>query len=816
MAGVEPAPARAYACGVRDESTQVQAVTGGRVRRRLRGLACGWTAFICWHGPGAPALHADPPPEEAVRRLAARQMERLQSPGAEVARWPKLSRYFAAYPLPTEEAEAGRLLGTARRILRSFGFRLFEATLEHARRAGSPAAGPDHVTMALDELLPSAGTSHKTRLFFPGAPAERQVPVEVIDLEAFQDTPITWRALAELTLPPGEGFLGDEEAVRRFADGVGACGLLLFRLGAAIARQEYAPNLGSQHLRKAQKEIERRRLESESAPPAAGPDAGDPRSAQTPFTDVTAASGIDFRHVSSDWISRFRRYGPQAPTFSGGGVTAADLDGDGPDLVYCGGEGCAAFRNRRDGTFERLERSGLNVPGEARMSVAADFDNDGDPDLFVTYARDTNRLFRNAGGGRFADVTAGSGLERTGDISGPSIAFDYDNDGRLDLYVGNFGDYLSGASPWVVPDPRNALPNRLYRKLGDLRFEDVTERAGAGDTGWTQAVSHLDYNLDGYQDIYVANDFGSNELLENQGDGTFLPRGEETGTRDRFHGMNVAFADLNQDQHADILVSNIWGWSPTTRAPGEFNSLFLSEPREDGGIRFRRNTELIPDLVRRDTGWAWAALFFDVENDGDDDLFLLNGLTDYSTARQLRPHPEKPGAFYPVSNSREANLLFLNERGRLEVPPRASGAELDRYNSRALALLDYDRDGDLDMAVSTFHAEGRLFRNDAGTGANHWLRVELVGDPARGASLDAIGTRVIAHPAGGAPVWRAVTGGEGYLGMSTLPVDIGLGAAARIDLEILWPGGLEQRLEGIAADQAIRVRQGAAGFERLY
>ena len=789
------------------------------MRRRLRGLACGWTALICWHGHGAPALHADPSPEQAVRRFAARQMERLQAPGAEVARWPKLSRYFAAYPLPTEQAEAGRLLRTARRILRSFAVRLYGAALEQARRAGSEAAGAGHVARALEALLPSAATPHKTRLFFPGAPAARQVPVELIDLEAFQDTPIPWRALAELSLPPGEGSLAGEEAVRRFAGGVGAYGLLLFRLGAASARGEYAPNLASPHLRKAQKEIARRREESESPPPAAGPDSGDPPPlpGETPFTDVTAASGIDFRHVSSDWISRFRRYGPQAPTFSGGGVTAADLDGDGwPDLVYCGGEGCAAFRNRRDGTFESLEGSGLNVPGEARMSVAADLDNDGDPDLFVTYARDTNRLFRNAGGARFDDVTAGSGLERPGDISGPAIAFDYDNDGRLDLYAGNFGDYLDGASPWVVPDPRNALPNRLYRNLGELRFEDVTDRAGAGDTGWTQAVSHLDCDLDGFQDIYVANDFGSNELLRNQGDGTFLPRGRETGTRDRFHGMNVAFADLNQDRRADILVSNIWGWSPTTRAPGEFNSLFVSETRADGGVRYRRDTERIPDLVRRDTGWAWAALFFDVENDGDDDLFLLNGLTDYSTARQLRPHPSRPGALYPVSNSREANLLFVNEGGRLEIPPGPSGAELGRCNSRALALLDHDRDGDLDMAVSTFHAEGRLFRNDSGGGPNHWLRVELEGDPARGASLDAIGARLLAHPAGGAPVWRAVTGGEGYLGMSTLPVDIGLGAAPRADLEILWPGGGEQRLEGVAADQAIRVRQGAPGFERLY
>ncbi len=778
------------------------------VSLRLPHLAS--SALICWIALPC-AARVDGGPEQALSRFATREMERLETVGPVVKR-ATISRYFAAYPLPTREREVQRLLGTAQRILVAFAGKLQTAARERVRKDGSSAIEQAHITAAVEKLLPGADSPYKTRIFFPRAPLGDQVEVELMDLRAFQDTPLPWRALAAPMRPAARLAFRDEVALGEFAAAVSSHGLLIFRLAGKFASEDFSPAVTSPHLRRAEKAIARRAGSAVTEAPTSTA----PVPLQVRFVDVAGANGIRFRHVSSDWISRFRRYGPLAPTFSGGGVTAGDLDGDGwPDLVYCGGEGCAAFRNQHDATFEEVTAaSRINVPGEARMSLVADFDNDGDQDLFITYARDTNRLFRNGGGGRFEDITPQSGLRTTEDISGPAIAFDHDNDGSLDVYVGNFGDYLNGATPWVSPDSQNAQSNRLYRNLGEMRFEDVTDGA-AGNTGWTQALSHVDYNQDGYQDIYIANDFGSNELLENQGDGTFRARGEAGTTGDRFHGMSVAFADLNRDTYADIFISNIWGWVPTEREPGETNSLLISAARENG-VRYRSDRSRIPGLIRRDTGWSWAALFFDADNDGDDDLFVANGLTDYSTARQVRPHPTRSGLLYPVSHNRERNLFFLHQDGLLEVPPEVSGAELGGCNSRAIALLDYDRDGDLDMALSTFHSSARLFRNDGAPRANHWLSVELVGDPARGVNRNAIGARLIARNAdSGLYVWRAVTGGEGYMAMSTLPVGIGLGEARSVDLEIHWPGMERQVVEEIAAEQRIRIYQGNPVFESI-
>ncbi|MCP3956714.1 MAG: CRTAC1 family protein [bacterium] len=783
-------------------------------------LTCGWLTL-----PAAD-LGAQPQmPDSPVVRLAMLDMQKLQASGGQVSR-KSFSRYFAVYSTPAEQAEGQRLLGTAERIIRAFARKLYLAAEERARGDGVASIRLGDLRALTERLIPSATTEYKTRVFFPRAAAAERVSVEIIDLEAFGDTPFVWPVLVTLVMsefqPAGEHLpVENEQAARQLADAVSAYGLLVFRVGGALAKNELAEELASPHLRQAEKAIVQR-AKSRPAGEQSDPEALRPVSTSgARFVDVTVESGIRFRHVSSDWISRFRRYGPLAPTYSGGGVAAADLDVDGwPDLIFCGGEGCGVFRNRQDGTFENATgRSGLHVPGEARMPLAADFDNDGDPDVFLTYARDTNRLFENLRGDArrgvtFRDVTEGSGVRRDGDISGPAVAFDFDNDGLLDVYVGNFGDYLREASPWQALDNKNALPNRLYRNLGGLRFEDVTERAGAGDVGWSQALSHVDYDRDGDQDLYVANDFGTNELLINRGDGTFASGGESTGGNDPFHGMNVAFTDLNRDTHADILITNIWGWIPTEREPGEYNTFLLSR-KDQGTVAYGRDVERIPGLLEHDTGWSWAGLFFDADHDGDDDLFLLNGLTDYSTFLQWRIHPSREGALYPISNSREKNVFFLNDGEVLAIPAEPSGAELGDFNSRSLALLDYDLDGDLDLAVSTFHSFGRLFRNDAAPARRHWLSVELVGDPTRGTSRDAVGAQVIARGAGGLYVWRTVAGGEGYLGQSTLPVEIGLGEAAEVDLEILWPGQQRQVLEGVPADQAIRVRQGRAGFEKL-
>ncbi len=766
--------------------------------------------------PGAAEAQTPPPPQrEPAAATMARSAERglaglAVHDGTERSRARlltfNLSRYFTAYPVADEMAEVGRLVGTADRIARAFVAAVYQEAGRAAAEGGQAVVGRAHVGAALETALPARVSEAGDRIFFPRLPEVRRVAVEEIDLEALRDTGFGWNALAWLAT---EG-LGEEtgpppiaeDAAELLARGAEAYGLLLFRLGGEIARAEYADAVATRHLRAAAREIALRSAGGAEALAAAPAVPASP----LPFADATAASGVRFRHVTSDWLSRFRRYGPPAPTFSGGGAAAVDLDGDGwDDLVVCGGRGCALFRGLGGGRFEeRTARAGIASPGEARMALAADFDGDGRRDLFVTYARDGSRLFANRGGLRFEDATEASGLARPGEISGPATTFDCDGDGDLDLYVGNFGDYLAGELPWVGRDARNGLPNRLFVNTGGLRFEEAPPEAAAGGRGWTQALSHVDFDGDGDQDVYVANDFGRNDLLVNDGRCRFASGGAAAGADDPFHGMNAAFADLNGDKRPDVYVTNIWSWDPIAGAPKETNSLLLSRAGGAGAGFERRASPADPAL---DTGWSWAGALFDYDLDGDDDLFLANGLTDYATFLQYRPHPERPDRLVPTSNGREPNWLLRNDGGLPETPVSPHGAELADRNTRAVALADFDRDGDLDLAVTTFHSEARIFRNDAPPAGSRWLAVELVGEPARGAGREAIGAVVTATGSDALYVWRAVTGGGGYLAMDSLPLEFGLGAAERADLEIVWPGGRRQVLKNVPADRFVRVVQ---------
>ncbi|MEE2778596.1 MAG: VCBS repeat-containing protein [Acidobacteriota bacterium] len=675
----------------------------------------------------------------------------------------------------------------------------------------------EHLDVVLAALLPSESSAFGETVYFPQV---EPTVLERWDLAALLDTGLAWEALGSLADDEvgssPDAIPMSDAAARALAKAVNAYGLLVFRLGGEHAAAQLAPYARSAHLRDAAKTISARAGREASPIRTPSPEAGD----ATLFTDVSDALGLEYRHVSSDWLSQFRRYGPIAPTFSGGGVAAGDINGDSwEDLVVCGGKGCVALLNRAGKAFEDATRAaGVGIEGEARAPLLADFDNDSDLDLFVTYVRDSNRLFVNDGRGHFSDFTAAAGLYREGDISGPATTADVNGDGLLDLYVGNFGDYLSGASAWAARDSKNAMPNRLYvsRSRSPLRFEEVD--AGADDEGWAQALSHFDYDMDGDQDFYIANDFGRNELLQNDGHGNFTRVGERTGTDDPNHGMNVAFADLNKDQRPDILVTNIWFWAAARREVVETNSLLLSVSHE-GRVRYEHSQARA--LLDYDSSWAWAALFFDVDNDADDDLFVANGFTDYMTFVQYREHPEIPGQLYAINNGRTPNLFFRgNGDGMPSELVRDSGVELAGVNSRSAALLDFDRDGDLDLAVTSFHDRLRLFRNDAGRGRA--LAVTLVGDPARGSSRDAVGAVVIARAPGSEPaeggllVWRAVQGGEGYLGMSTLPLEIGAGSHETVDLEVIWPGGGRQRLTGVQTGQAVRIEQALDVPTRLW
>ena len=726
-----------------------------------------------------------------------------------------VSRYWARYEVPSSGYGFAQLLGTTERIADRVAVGVYRGLAEMSRRAGSSVIRSEDVEAIVARWLPRQANDFDELVFFPAASEDLQIAVEEIDLEAFELTGFGWQIMGHLSQ---DKALSDPAAVplepaaaARLSEALSAYGLLVLRVGGELAAGTYARFVQSPHLREAAKNLAAR-----AAAKGGGPQSSSTESvANTVFTEVAADSGIDFRHVTSDWLARHRRYGPLAPTFSGGGVAVGDLDEDQwPDLIYCGGRGCGVFANQRDSTFEEItDSTGLRVAGEARMPLLVDFDNDGIRDVFITYARDTNRLFRGLGQGRFEDITQGSGLEGEGIISGPAVAFDYDGDGLLDIYVGNFGNYLAGEDPWRVGNAQNGMPNQLFRNLGDNRFRDVTGQAGGGDTGWTQALSHVDFDLDGDQDIYIANDFGRNDLLVNNGDGTFTSFGKETGADDPYHGMNAAFADLNRDYYPDILITNIWSWNAAVNSVIETNSLLLSTLGPDGAIRYEPYQD--PTFLRIDTGWSWGALFLDFDNDADDDLYIVNGATDYFYFKAFRPNPQLPEQLYPINHRRESNVLLRNT-GQLPFEAvEQSGVVMSDFNSRGIAIVDYDRDGDVDIALSTFHAEAKLLRNNGAPPGRHWLGVELLGDPARGTSLDAIGAQVIARDQNGLYVWRMRTGGEGYLGFSEPTLHFGLGDSTEVDLEVVWPGNQRQSVSGVQANQRILLRQGIEGFEVL-
>ncbi len=765
------------------------------------------------HGQQTPT-EASGVAEPVAGSISGRSLERLEraaedprlsdSPEALLLR--NLSRYWARYPMPTDQAEFRRLLGTLHRITAQVAAGFLQALEEGARQTGLGVVTPDFVAGLLAHSLPASANEFGELIFFPAAPPAGRLAVETIDLESFAATGVAWRALSDLDegalYPAGDPRPLSDAALERLHDGVNAYALLVLRLAGLHARSELEPHVATRHLRAAARTIVAADA-SEIVPTVPDPAADD-------FLDVTAAAGLDFRHVTSDWLSSFRRFGPLAPTFSGGGVTAADLDGDRwPDLVLCGGRGCSWFRNLGDGTFEdRTQAAGLEFDGEARMAVAADFDNDGDRDLFFTVARDSDRLFANDGQGGFTDVTAESGLGEAGSISGPATAVDIDNDGLLDLYVGRFGNYLEGNHPWSGGSAENAQPNVLFRNLGGMRFERLSDD---GNTGWAQALSHADLDLDGDQDLYVANDFGRNALLLNDGKGRFESIGEQAGADDRHHGMNVSFADLDGDRKPDVFVTNIWVWDPIEESPIETNTLLLSGPATPGDPpesppTYRRFED--SEFLSHDTGWAWAGEFLDYDLDGDEDLFVANGFTDYLTFTQDRLHPDGSGRTYPINNSREANLLLRRDEP-LDFEPVATALALQGYNSRGAVSVDYDLDGDPDLAVSTFHAEARLFRNELPHGERSWLLFDLVGAPERGVNLDAIGAQLLVTDDDGFAAWRAVSGGGGYLSHRAGSVHIGVGERSSVEVEVLWPDGSSERFGRLATGARYELRFGA-------
>jgi hypothetical protein len=520
------------------------------------------------------------------------------------------------------------------------------------------------------------------------------------------------------------------------------------------------------------------------------------------FTDVTAVAGVRFSHTSGAFGKKY------LPETMGSGVAFLDFDGDGwQDLLlvnskrWPGRSGPptlpALYRNRRDGTFEDVTRAaGLDVELYGMGVAAADYDNDGDVDVYLT-ALGPNRLLRNRGG-RFEDVTASAGVGDPG-FGTSAVFFDYDRDGWLDLFVANYVDWsiekdlfcsLDGEhKSYCTPESYKGQSPRLYRNLGGGRFEDVTERVGLyNPASKALGVALVDFDADGWLDLFVANDTQPDNLYRNDGKGRFSDVGVTAGVAFSESGvaragMGVDAADYDRSGRPSLLVGNF---------SGEMTALYHNE---GGGLFI---DEAPTSKLGRDSllSLTFSCFFFDYDLDGWLDVFAVNG----HVADDIE-------AVQPRVTYAQRSQLFRNAAGRgFEQVTSAAGAALaEPIVGRGAAYADYDNDGDLDVVITVNNGPARLLRNDGGN-ANHYLRVRTAGSRS---SRDGIGARVTVTPAGGAAQWQLVKTGSSYLSQSEHTLTFGLGPEAKpARVEVRWPSGLVDVVEGVAADSLVVIEEG--------
>jgi hypothetical protein len=589
-----------------------------------------------------------------------------------------------------------------------------------------------------------------------------------------------------------------------------------------------------------------------------------PVAAEVQFVDVTTAAGITFHHKNG---AKGEKHPPET---MGSGVAFLDYDNDGwPDLYFVNSAGPGAlYHNRRDGTFEETtERAGVANSGYGMGCAAADYDNDGDTDLYIT-CYGPNILYRNNGDGTFTDVTDEAGVGNPGLSTGAAFA-DYDRDGDLDLYVANYIEYRPELNQpclrakkvrvYCGPEAFDPQPDVFYRNNGDGTFTDITKAVGLLPYASKElGAVFCDYDNDGDSDLYVAGDRTPNLLYRNDR-GRFTEVGVSSGVAyneegKALAGMGVAAGDYDNDGLFDFFVTN-YQWETNSLYRNMGNGFFVDVTFPTGlGV---------PSLAFL----AWGAIFFDYDNDGDRDLFVANGHLD-----------DNVELFDTVTYPQQSQLFRNEEKGRFVDVTNVAGPGLaSKWVSRGAAVGDYDNDGDLDIVVSNNNQRALLLRNDgegggsiaprppqsppvpvygdsprqrgqgtgtapasggrgrgqpppAGAGAdekahqNHWLAIKLVGvglqkpsDPGPKltttptsrhqafSNRDGIGAR-IKVVVGSLTQVDEVRSGSSYLSQNDTRVFFGLGTKKRADLvEIRWPGGIVQRLQAVEGDRILTV-----------
>lgn len=770
-----------------------------------------------------------------------------------------LQVYFAKRRWPADADGARRLRQQFTEVLIDKAGELYLGAQALASGTGEPLIREVHVQEYSQSVLPHFANQYEDIIFFPSLPIAEQITIEAYDIDAFRDSGLHWRYL-QYALDDSEAIKlqADPFALELLTENIANWGVLILRIAGLVSVEEARDRLASQDISAAMTEISILSSKNHSVTVSTTADniatgiQSTPQGASASrsdiyFEDVTETAGIQFQHKSSDWLSRqLRTYIKKdeqtgittiPPAFGGSGAAAGDIDNDGDqDLILLSGLGNGLFINDGTGHFtQEAQRRGVDWrredgrAGEPRQPLIADIDNDGHQDIVITYVNDTHRMYRNRGDGTFEDMTARAKLGGAGLVGGPATLLDVNNDGLLDIYITYFGNYLEGTLPTLARRNTNGLANQLFINEGDFEFENLTEQAGLGNKGWGQAVTHTDFSGDGLQDIIAGNDFGVNAYYRNNGDGTFTDVSHKLGTDKPSYTMGIGVSDLNRDGLPDVYISNIVTMNkdqkyvlPSDETPAVFdleslanlrvieaNDLFLSQQSGSGLLS---NYEM-SDAVQRgyaETGWSWGAEFFDADHDGDDDLYVLNGMNEFHVYSSENPYytdpfsDENKSVYMPVSQ-KEHNVFFRNERGRLNTYTDAAGLG-EFSNARALLTVDIDNDGDLDLVINNYHGPARVLRNQSEAGLS--TLIHLRGNPASGVNSDAIGTQVIAHMKDGSKIWRELRSSGGY--MSAQPKNLHVGQPAHdIDrLVITWPSAEKTIVKGPFSESAISIKYG--------
>ena len=527
------------------------------------------------------------------------------------------------------------------------------------------------------------------------------------------------------------------------------------------------------------------------------------------FEEIASKAGVHFITQNSPTPNK-----NQVETMVAG-VALLDYDGDGYlDIYLVNGAAIPSlkkespaywnrlYRNNHDGTFTDVtERAGVAGAGYGMGVAVGDYDNDGRPDLFLANVT-ANQLLHNNGDGTFTDVTAKAGLPGA-QMNGKKMWsvgagwFDYNNDGKLDLFVVNYCVWevnkdpycplKSGVRGYCHPKLYQSLHNTLYRNNGDGTFTDVSQETGiAAHMGKGMSVSFADYDGDGYLDAFVANDTTPAFLFHNLGGKKFEEVGVAAGVAyapdgSTLSGMGSDFRDINNDGRADIWYTAVEHQSfplLINSGHGDFDDLTLAS-----------GLQATTDMS------GWGNGIFDFDNDGWKDLFVAraNVLDNISELTPSRKYPEP-------------NTVFRNlGKGKFQNVSAAAGADFQVEGAhRGVAFGDLFNDGRIDAVVTVLGGPVKIFRNVTESG-NHWILLKLVGTKS---NRMGIGAQIHITTEDGQQQWNEVTTAVGYTASSDCRVHFGLGRNTRIkDVEIRWPSGIRQVLHDVAVDKILTIEE---------